>query len=439
MIKAKLHHIKSYKSKGKLYTVANALPPKPLILLLQGSATERGEQLANLLYPYFIKYIPEWEKEMQKKIPHYFNRFYKSEYLIDIWNNLRLFIPKEQLLEIECVARFFREKLKTSDSNIFIKFHLLSILVDMANKKNKIKCFVKNEALYKCCSFAVWGKQTINNSFIFGRTLDVNLKFSYLQQPIIIVRVPDKGYQTFMISFLLTPFINFLGFNEKKVCIGHIGAPSIEETLEGNLWCQFIMDTLQTAATLDDAADCFKNYKSTHGINFVIGDGKQNGSAIAIETNAISTKFITHEIEKNAYHLTEKGEKKYYGLPLSDSIYHTDFTFDYNIRKKQYSVAANGPAGPSKDNNPVTSADYKDIYYPIYSYINKRSGLINDEDCLQILRIAANRKENLLNVLLNMNEESIYLNYFSIGSGSLTFAYEREFLKINYKEILNLH
>ena len=127
MIKASLHLLSTYRHKGKLFLINNAPSPKPLVLVLRGNASERGEQLAHLLHPYLKKLIDEWITSMKVKTRRYYKRFFESDYLINIWQNLRLSIEQEELIEIESAYHYLQKKSYIhNDLDFFIKGQCVS-------------------------------------------------------------------------------------------------------------------------------------------------------------------------------------------------------------------------------------------------------------------------------------------------------------------------
>ena len=172
MIKASLHLQSSYKHKGKLFIIDNAPPPKPLVLILRGTASERGEQLAHLLHPYLKKLIFGWTTSMKIKTRHYYKRFFESDYLINIWQNLRPSIDHEQLVEIESAHHYLQKKSYiNNDSDIFIKCHLVSVLADLANKK---KFFIPVKRIMKAFTnvvHLVFGAREQKTNTLFSEKL----------------------------------------------------------------------------------------------------------------------------------------------------------------------------------------------------------------------------------------------------------------------------
>ena len=179
----------------------------------------------------------------------------------------------------------------------------------------------------------------------------------------------------------------------------------------------------------------FKTYRSTHGINFVLGDIKNGGSGISIECTSKRTEFITKKEEAEAFYIYPNEEMIKYGRPLEDAIYHTDIAFNSKIRACQVSKAANGPEGNSEDKNPLTAADYKNIYYPCYASIKDFRGEFTEIHGLELIRTIATKHENVLNILFNMTEKNIFLSYFQILSKHKKLGYSREFVKLSYQDI----
>ena len=128
--------------------------------------------------------------------------------------------------------------------------------------------------MFHCSGFAVMNSATADGTLYHGRVLDYACDWRLQEHAVIVVAEPDGG-----IPFVNVTYAGFVGsvtgMNVRHVSIGEMGGRGLGQW-DGVPMALLMREVLETANTLDEAIDVFKDNPRTCEYYYVIADGKTN-------------------------------------------------------------------------------------------------------------------------------------------------------------------
>ena len=128
--------------------------------------------------------------------------------------------------------------------------------------------------MFHCSGFAVMNSATADGTLYHGRVLDYACDWRLQEHAILIVAEPDGA-----IPFVNVSYAGFVGsvtgMNLQRVSIGEMGGRGLGQW-DGMPMALLMREVLQTAGTLEEAIDVFKDNRRTCEYFYVIADGKTN-------------------------------------------------------------------------------------------------------------------------------------------------------------------
>ena len=268
------------------------------ILHLNGSNYEMGFQHGLLL-----------KEEVRQNIRAFLNYSNISfDYLLDIWDIMKDYVPQEYIDEIQGIA----DGAEVSFEEI-VAANMVIIVGDMG-----------------CFGISAWGNATKDGKLYHTRSFDqpftikdpITGKFAH-ENYVLIVRNPDNGYASLCPSVAGTMHGGG-GFNDQGIAIGQQVCWSKDYTLKGTPGQFRVQMVLDHASNATDAINILSTNRDL-GWNFIVSDSKTS-IGFAVETTANYTYFGTHD------DLTE-GNPPFWNI--EDVVRRTNFFIDKDIANTQ--------------------------------------------------------------------------------------------------------
>ena len=268
------------------------------ILHLNGSNYEMGFQHGLLL-----------KEEVRQNIRAFLNYSNISfDYLLDIWDIMKDYVPQEYIDEIQGIA----DGAEVSFEEI-VAANMVIIVGDMG-----------------CFGISAWGNATKDGKLYHTRSFDqpftikdpITGKFAH-ENYVLIVRNPDNGYASLCPSVAGTMHGGG-GFNDQGIAIGQQVCWSKDYTLYGTPGQFRVQMVLDHASNATDAINILSTNRDL-GWNFIVSDSKTS-IGFAVETTANYTYFGTHD------DLTE-GNPPFWNI--EDVVRRTNFFIDKDIANTQ--------------------------------------------------------------------------------------------------------
>ena len=128
--------------------------------------------------------------------------------------------------------------------------------------------------MFHCSGFAVMNSATADGTLYHGRVLDYACDWRLQEHAVLIIAEPDGA-----IPFVNVSYAGFVGsvtgMNLQQVSIGEMGGRGLGQW-DGVPMALLMREVVQTAGTLEEAIDVFKDNKRTCEYYYVIADGKTN-------------------------------------------------------------------------------------------------------------------------------------------------------------------
>jgi len=268
------------------------------ILHLNGSNYQMGFQHGLLL-----------KEEVKQNIRAFLNYSNISfDYLLDIWDIMKNYVPQEYIDEIQGIA----DGAEVSFEEIAAA-NMVIIVGDMG-----------------CFGISAWGNATKDGKLYHTRSFDqpftikdpITGKFAH-ENSVLIVRNPDNGYASLCPSVAGTMHGGG-GFNDQGVAIGQQVCWSKDYTLNGTPGQFRVQMVLDHASNASDAINILSTNRDL-GWNFIVSDSKIP-VGYAVETTANYTYFGTHD------DITE-GNPPFWNI--EDVVRRTNFFIDKDIANTQ--------------------------------------------------------------------------------------------------------
>jgi hypothetical protein len=290
------------------------------VLHLEGSSYTMGYDYGRLLHDEAMEDF-RGLVDVSKKLGYNINFF------LDVWDQVKPFIPEEYILEMQGLADALNQSL------------------EMVGATHMIPTF------FHCSSFSAWNNATVDGKLMHARSLDFPLSIKdpesghYLQDnAVLIVREPAAGYASLDPSF--SGLIGSLGgFNDQGIATGVLSCWSNDEIKAGIPMMfrqRMILDHADTITKAMEIIDLNK----TCGWNFIISDAK-----IPV---GYAVEQTTHTSYMGSWDDATEATKPFYKIP-------------YVVRRTNIFI------------NTSTAAMQRSIYdprwFPVLGYISGRSRL----------------------------------------------------------------
>lgn len=199
------------------------------------------------------------------------------DYLLDIWNVMKDYVPQDYIDEIQGIADGAEINFKE-----IAAANMVIIVGDMG-----------------CFGISAWGNATIDGKLYHTRSFDqpfnindpITGRYAH-ENSILIVRNPDNGFASLSPSVAGTMHGGG-GINEQGIAIGQQICWSKDYTFHGTPGQFRVQMVLDHASNASEAIDILTTDKDL-GWNFIVSDNKAK-IGYAVETTANYTYFGTHD------------------------------------------------------------------------------------------------------------------------------------------------
>jgi len=230
------------------------------------------------------------------------------EYLLDIWDEMKDYVPQEYIDEIQGLA----DGAEVTFDEV-VAAYMVIVVGDMA-----------------CFGISAWGTATIDGKLYHTRSFDqpMDIKdpetgvFAH-ENYVLIVRNPDNGYASLCPS-VAGAMHGGGGINEQGIAIGQQVCWSKDQTFHG-MPAQFRVQQVLDHASSASEAIIFLTTNKTLGWNFVVSDSKVP-IGYAVETTANLSYFGTYDDPV-------EGKKPFWNI--KDVVRRTNFFIEPVIAKTQ--------------------------------------------------------------------------------------------------------
>ena len=168
------------------------------------------------------------------------------------------------------------------------------------------------------------------------------------------------------------------GINDAQISIGQIGAETKDTSKKGMPMIFVMRRVLENAQNLRQARELITGVARTVGTNYIVADARAK-QGLVIETTA------SHERSFQANDPIEHGI--FYARPLPYIVFRADTAMDEAIRDLQ--IASNGNPNRPGLEDPAGSSAYDVRYLGQAKELERRSGDLDLEGALEIMRAVA--------------------------------------------------
>jgi hypothetical protein len=155
--------------------------------------------------------------------------------------------------------------------------------------------------MFHCSGFAIMNSATKDGTLYHGRVLDYATDWGLQDHACIIVAEPEGG-----IPYVNVAYAGFIGsvtgMNAQHVSIGEMGGRGLGHW-NGVPMALLVREVLESAGTLDDALNVFRNNPRTCEYYYVVADGKTNravGMEASWDVMQVIEPGVAHELLPHA-------------------------------------------------------------------------------------------------------------------------------------------
>ena len=397
-----------------------------------------------------------------------------------VWADMRPFVPREFLDEMQGVIAGAAEKGVTIEELDLALPIMLANISDMNNKEallTNLSSALNLDGLgFTCSAFAAWGPRTVDGKLISSRVLDWEPSTGIDRFKILAVYKPVDEQGEPLAAYMVAGWAGFIGaidgMNEYGITLSEIGSENKREKIAGVPWTLMFRSVLERSQSLDHAVKIIQDSENTIGYNFVIGDGDAENygtpewapGAAAIEENADLTAVIYADdpIDHNAVWIDNRGQAVLadgqpvpYGTPLKHAVLRADVAMSPDIRKTQ--AADNGPGEDGSDGNPLKGGSYRNRHKSQFdaltaletgaAYANPYTGapvfpaapgprLVDPRTALELAASAAVPDSSVLTMVYAATDRTLYVSWEHLDNGQWTASFDRPYMQLNLMDLI---